>query len=136
MPRTSAALRGNPFALINYSTDRGRSTYKARWSIRYGARLGIIASLIAEDDFSFLKVFFREQLKILTKKMPDLKLSNYDLIWNWSRKITLDCNELRVMILLCKNVSVMSVCNASYIVQKDFLLKDAYRFRRLKYSMD
>ena len=52
--------------------------------------------LIAEDDFSFLKTFFRERLKILTKKMPDLRLSNDDLL-GLSKKIAeLDCiNDLK-----------------------------------------
>jgi len=91
-----STLSATPCALINYSTDRGRSTYKARWSIRYGARLGVIASLIAEDDFSFLEDYFRVRLKILTKKMPDLKLSNDDLL-GLSKKIAeLDCiNDLK-----------------------------------------
>ena len=86
-----STLSAKPCALINLSTDRGRSTYMDRWSLWHGERLGFMASLIVGDDFSFLKDFFRECLKDLTKKMLDLKLSNYDLL-NLSKKIAeLDC---------------------------------------------
>lgn len=110
--RFKSTLSAPPCALINYSTDRGRSTYKVRWSIRYGARLGFMASLIAGDDFFFLKDFFRERLKNLIEEMLDLKLSNDDLL-GLSKKIAeLDCiNDLK---------------SDFFTVAKESLFKNAY----------
>jgi hypothetical protein len=119
-----STFTATPCALINLSTDRGRSTYKARWSIRYGERIGGIASLIAEDDFSFLEDFFRERLKILTKKMPGLKLTNYDLLGLSKNIVELDCiNDLKSdFFIVAKEslfVNAYSVSCASYIT--DFI---------------
>lgn len=86
-----STLSATPCALINYSSDRGRSTFKARWSIRYGARLGFIASLINYDDFSFLRGYFRECLMGMTKKMLEMKISNTDLIGLSKKVANLDC---------------------------------------------
>jgi hypothetical protein len=107
-----STLSAKPCALMNYSTDRGRSTCKMRWSLRYAARLGFMASLIADDDFSFLKDFFRECLKGLTKKMPDLTLSNDDLL-GLSKKIAeLDC--------------ISDLKSDFFTVAKESLFKNAY----------
>ena len=108
-----STLSAKPCALINHSNDRGRSTYMARWSIWHGARLGFMAALIAGDDFSFLKDFFRECLKDLTREMLDLKLANYDLL-GLSKKIAeLDC--------------ISDLKSDFFTVAKESLFKNAYR---------
>lgn len=86
-----STLTATPCALINYSSDRGRSTYKTRWSIRYGARLGFIASLINNDDFSFLKDYFRECIMGMTEKILEMNISNTDLIGLLKKVVDLDC---------------------------------------------
>ncbi len=86
-----STLSATPCALINHSSDRGRSIFKTRWSIEYGARLGFIASLIRYDDFSFLRGYFRELLMGMTKKMLDMKISNTDLLGLSKKVAELDC---------------------------------------------
>jgi len=72
-------LSATPCTLMNYSSDRGRSTYKARDSLRHGARLAFVASLLGKADFAFLKGLFQSALNDLMKQMPDSDLSNADL---------------------------------------------------------
>lgn len=79
----SAALQDTlsvvPCRLINYSTGRGRPTYKARESIRHGARLSYIATLLLKNEFVFLKDFFQTALREMTNEMVSLRLSNDDM---------------------------------------------------------
>ena len=86
-----STLSAGTCALINYSTDRGRSTFKTRWSIRYGARLGFIASLISHEEFSFLKEYFRDCIMDLINKMLDMKIDNFDLLGLSKKVAELDC---------------------------------------------
>jgi hypothetical protein len=105
-------LSSAPCILINYSSDRGRSTYKDREPLRNGARLAFIASLLGKAEFSFMSSFFRKALNELTKKMPDLHLSNNDVF------------------LLTEEVSVVEgiddLANAFFAAAKESLFRNAY----------
>jgi hypothetical protein len=84
-------LSAPPCTIINYSSDRGRSTYKGRERLKYGTRLAFIATLLEKREFSFLCDFFREALDELTKQTQALELANDDLLVLAKRALALDC---------------------------------------------
>ena len=108
-----STLSTNPCGLLNHSLNNG-STYKDRWPFRfrYGDRLAYIASLLQNDDFSFLKDFFRECFKSLTTEMLDLEIPNRDLV-NLSKNVAgLNC--------------ISELENGFYIAVKESLFENAY----------
>jgi hypothetical protein len=112
----SDALQRNllvsPCALINCSSDGGRSTYKARESIKKGARLAFVASLLRAREFAFLSEFFRNVLHDLIEQLPVLSLSNDDLLQLATRALPLDC--------------VRDLADDFFEVAKESLFQNAY----------
>lgn len=76
---TERTLSAQPCRLINYSVDRGRSTFTDRERLARAERLSSLASLLGRGGFSFMLDFFRNELSRLTTQMAELELQNADL---------------------------------------------------------
>jgi hypothetical protein len=76
---------------INYCFGQGWSTYKGRKFRNHVARLAFVVSLLQKNEFDFLEDMFRKALKHLIEQMPDLGLSNDDLLRLVKKVIDLSC---------------------------------------------
>ena len=84
------ALLARPCTLINYSSNRGRSTYKERTTLSRVERLAFLASLIKKREFDFLEDMFRGFIRELSTRILDFKPSNEALLSLVKEVVALD----------------------------------------------
>ncbi len=122
LTRFQEVLVARPCTLVNYSSDRGRKTYKDRESLKHGERLAFLASLLSKSEFCFLQDIFRDALKYLTDKMMNLELSNGDLFYLVKKVVVLDC--------------VTDLKSDFYATAKESLFQNAYWVSDVSYITD
>jgi len=84
-------ILAEPCALINFSSDRGRSTYKKRATRSHVERLAFVASLLKKPEFVFLQDIFRRFLRDLTSQMLKGEAPCEDLLRLVKEVAVLDC---------------------------------------------